>query len=261
VDRNIDWDRIARYYDAYVRTLADVPYFLDRARTASGPALELMCGTGRITLPLAEAGVELTAVDSSPQMLELLRRKLAGKAVRVRVVEADARTLRLNQRFGLGFVGFNALAEVLDARERGEVFAVARRHLQPAGSFIVTLHNPPVRRAQLHPEWRAMADVPLGSGHRLVVSSRWEPRSELRSGGEARGTRVVGVQRYEEREPSGRLGERMEVPIAFDLVEEAEIRGHAEAAGFVVEALRGDYDGSPFEPSRSPFMIFELRAL
>src|SRR3990170_4759916 len=68
--KNIDWNRVASYYDAYVRTDLDLSFFLKHARESDGPLLELMCGPGRITMPLVEAGYDVTGIDSSSGLLD-----------------------------------------------------------------------------------------------------------------------------------------------------------------------------------------------
>ncbi|NTU82301.1 MAG: class I SAM-dependent methyltransferase, partial [Chloroflexales bacterium] len=68
------YDPFARYYDADFRDyLEDLPFYHELARRTGGPLLELMCGTGRVLLPLAEAGYSITGVDSSPAMLSIAR--------------------------------------------------------------------------------------------------------------------------------------------------------------------------------------------
>jgi len=110
---NIPWDRVARYYDAYVTVDFDVPYFVGRALEVGGPVLELMCGTGRISVPVAETGVGYCGVDLSPAFTAVLSAKLAGRGLRARVVTMDARAFDLGQRFALIFIGFNAFSELL----------------------------------------------------------------------------------------------------------------------------------------------------
>jgi hypothetical protein len=67
----MDYERVARFYDSYVQTDMDVPFFLREAKKAGGPVLELTAGTGRVSIPLLLAGTDLTCVDSSPAMLAL----------------------------------------------------------------------------------------------------------------------------------------------------------------------------------------------
>lgn len=79
---HIDYDSIAEIYDLYAAADYDVPFFLSEIRGVEGPILELMAGTGRLSLPLIEAGVRLTCVDSSQGMLDVLSRKLAERGLR-----------------------------------------------------------------------------------------------------------------------------------------------------------------------------------
>jgi ubiquinone/menaquinone biosynthesis C-methylase UbiE len=82
MNASIHWDWVAGLYDTYVTTTFDLPFFLREATATGGNVLELMCGTGRVSVPLAEAGVHLTCVDGSAEMLARLREKLAAKGLR-----------------------------------------------------------------------------------------------------------------------------------------------------------------------------------
>ncbi len=78
-EKNIDWNKVASYYDAYVRTDLDLSFFLKHARESGGPVLELMCGTGRITIPLIEAGYDVTSTPVSGLSASKIRtRRLAA---------------------------------------------------------------------------------------------------------------------------------------------------------------------------------------
>src|SRR5687768_8287448 len=92
------WDEYAPFYDwENARTLGrrDVPFWRNLALQAGGPVLELGCGTGRISIPLARAGVALTGIDRSPAMLAYARGRLrrARLAGRVHLVQGDIRSL------------------------------------------------------------------------------------------------------------------------------------------------------------------------
>lgn len=76
----------------------DGPFYLALAQRFSGPVLEIGCGTGRITIPLAEHGLDVTGLDIAPQMLE--RAKHKAQNLLIRWVEADARTFHLGTQFG-----------------------------------------------------------------------------------------------------------------------------------------------------------------
>ena len=71
----IDYDSVAEIYDLYVTADYDIPFFLSETAKVEGPVLELTAGTGRLSLPLVQAGVRLTCVDNSQGMLDVLSRK------------------------------------------------------------------------------------------------------------------------------------------------------------------------------------------
>jgi SAM-dependent methyltransferase len=109
-------------YDAFYRSsvpqiAGDVAFYERIAGEVGGPVLELACGTGRITLPLAEAGLHVTGVDRSEAMLTIARRKLAALPDPVRerliLVNQDMSALNLDRRFGCVFVPFRSFQGLL----------------------------------------------------------------------------------------------------------------------------------------------------
>lgn len=136
--------RDGRHYDALVAPLemGDVPFYLDEAIRAGGPVLELACGTGRVTLPIAERGVEIIGLDQSPSMLAHARRKAEAAGVRISWVDGDCRTFALDQEFALIFMAFNSMQHLQDAASLEALFANVRRHLVPGGRFILDVFNP-----------------------------------------------------------------------------------------------------------------------
>ena len=96
----------AVYYD-YVATgvEGDVAFYVEEARRAGSPVLELGCGTGRILIPTAEAGVEVVGLDASHDMLMIARCKLEVLAPDVRqrakLVEGDMRHFAMDRAFSL----------------------------------------------------------------------------------------------------------------------------------------------------------------
>ena len=105
----IDYDRVADVYDLYVAQDSDVGFFVAEAKKARGKVLELMCGIGRVSLPLIEeAGADLTCVDASEGMLARLQeKKLGERGLQARLVRQDVRRLDLPEgEFDLAIVPF-----------------------------------------------------------------------------------------------------------------------------------------------------------
>jgi SAM-dependent methyltransferase len=143
------YDPFARYYDADFRDYhEDVPFLREMARRTGGPILELMCGTGRVLTPLAEAGFTLTGVDLSPAMLELARDTLAdaGLAEQVTLVEGDVRDLTLPpEQFALAFIAVNSFMHLESVRDQLAALSNARRALTRRGLLVIDLFNPDPR--------------------------------------------------------------------------------------------------------------------
>jgi SAM-dependent methyltransferase len=164
---------VADLYDDYVTTSIDVPFLLQEAQAAAGPVLELMAGTGRVSLPLAEAGVALTCVDLSGPMLVRLRIKLAERGLAAETVEMDVTRLALPRRgYALALLPFQSFAELLTPEDQRAALAAIAAHLAPGGRFVCTLHNPPVRRRTVDGQMRLVGTFPLsGRGATLLLWS------------------------------------------------------------------------------------------
>lgn len=140
------YDPFARYYDADFRDYRDdLPFYVELARRTGGPILELMCGTGRLLLPLAEAGYQLTGIDLSPAMLAIARERAVegGLADRIELLEADVRDVPLpSKTFALAFVAVNSFMHLEEVRDQLACLGNLRRALTPRGLLVIDLFNP-----------------------------------------------------------------------------------------------------------------------
>lgn len=243
----IDYDSVAEIYDLYVTADYDVPFFLSETRGVRGPVLELMAGTGRLSLPLIEAGADLTCVDLSEGMLDILQRKLDAQGLRAEVHCQDICHLDLPSRYELAILPFQAFMEIVGEESQQAALASVARCLAPGGRFICTLHNPAVRRAQVDGQLRFVGRFPAEDGT-LVVSG-------FEQGGRPVVTRL---QFFELFGPDGRQLWKRLLPMEFVLIERDAFERMARAAGFRLAHLYGSYDRAPFDPERSPVMIWDL---
>jgi len=243
----IDYDSIAEIYDLYVTADYDVAFFVAETVAAEGSVLELTAGTGRLSLPLAEAGVELTCVDRSQGMLDVLSRKLRERGLHAELCWADVCDLSLPARFGLAILPFQSFMEIVGEGSQRAALAAVHGCLAPGGRFICTLHNPAVRRAQVDERLRVVGRFPTPDGT-LVVSG-------FEQGGDPVVTRL---QYFELFDADGCLRHKRLLPMEFAFVERDDFASMAEASGFRVVELYGDYDRAPFDPEQSPVMIWVL---
>jgi SAM-dependent methyltransferase len=245
--RPIDYDSIARLYDAYVDVDFDVPFFTAEARRAAGPVLELMSGTGRLSLPLVEVGVDLTCVDRAAGMLAVLARKLADRGLRAEIHCCDVCSLQLPRRFELAILPLNSFMEIVGAERQRTALSAVFACLRPGGRFICTLHNPAVRRAEVDGTVRVMGRFPFENGS-LVVSA-------CEHGGEPV---VSRLQFFEYFGADGTSAWRRLLPMEFELIERQAFEGMAVGVGFRPAEMYGSWERVPFDPVASSLMIWVL---
>jgi SAM-dependent methyltransferase len=123
--------------DAYDLVLKDIPYGLDfyvtLAREATGPVLDIACGTGRILLPCLQAGVDIEGLDLFEPMLRTLRAKAATLSLSPRIHQADMSDFSLPRSFELVMIPFNAFIHNMTQEAQIRCLQCCREHLLPGG--------------------------------------------------------------------------------------------------------------------------------
>lgn len=132
-------------YDALFRAEGHAALYAALAERHPGPVLELACGTGQLTVPLAAPGRRVVGLDLSPAMLAAARRRADAAGADVELREADMRAFALGERFALVFVARNSLLHLHAAADLIATFAAVRRHLAPGGVLAFDVFNPDVR--------------------------------------------------------------------------------------------------------------------
>jgi SAM-dependent methyltransferase len=140
-----DFDRYAPFYDRDLDGFADDVQMVEQFALRTGsPILDLGCGTGRLLVPLARQGYELTGVDISGAMLDLARDRLArvrlGK--QVRLVQQDMRQLDLGQTYRLVVCALSSFAHLLTPEDQQAALTRVREHLDPGGLLVLDMFNP-----------------------------------------------------------------------------------------------------------------------
>jgi SAM-dependent methyltransferase len=122
------------------------PQMIDRLAELAdgGRVVELAIGTGRVALPLAARGVDLTGIDISPEMVSRLRAKPGGKALPV--IMGDFADVAVDGNFRLVYLVFNTLFALLDQEEQIRCFANVATHLEPGGRFVIEAFVPDLTR-------------------------------------------------------------------------------------------------------------------
>jgi SAM-dependent methyltransferase len=142
-------DRIADVYDDIY---AEVPFSGDVSTTVAflrdlagdGPMLELGIGTGRVALPLREAGVDVAGIDASRAMVAKLAAKPGGDGIAVTI--GDFAEFDLGRRFRAVYVVFNTFFGLLTQDAQVSCFGAVARHLLPDGVFVIEAFVPDLAR-------------------------------------------------------------------------------------------------------------------
>ena len=139
------YDRIASFYDPWSRSVTeDVGFYVEQALASGGPVVELAVGTGRIAVPIAEAGVSVIGVDSSPAMLEVARAaaESAGVLQLIDLRVGDLREPPVSERVPLAICPFRSLLHMETEDEKLRALRAARELLEPCGRFVFDVFSP-----------------------------------------------------------------------------------------------------------------------
>lgn len=246
------WDEYAPFYDwENAQTLGrrDVAFWRRVAQRAGGPILELGCGTGRVSLPVARTGVQLVGVDRSAAMLaRAARRQRRGKRTRLSLARGDIRSLPFHEgSFALVMAPYGVLQSLLRERDLADTLAAVARVLAPGGQFGIDLVSDV-------PSWqeydgRTPLRGALGRGVQvtLVESVRQDRRRRL----------TMFEQDYIERRGKRRIHHRFK--LTFRTLSIRQMTNRLERAGFQVDAVLGDYDGRPWHPEADAWIIMATK--
>ena len=254
------WDEYAPFYDwENARTLGrrDVPFWRRIALEADGPVLELGCGTGRVSLPLARAGVDLVGIDRSAPMLVRAARRADRRRPSARIpnpesriprfVRGDIRALPFRTRaFSMVLAPYGILQSLIRPQDLTSTLASVARVLPHGATFGIDL-VPDV------PKWREYADRVQLSGRAgtarltLIESVRQDPRRHL----------TTFEQRYLVRRGGSTTEHRFD--LTFRTLSVAQMTRQLERAGFAVSAVLGDYRGRPWDDRADVWIILSRR--
>jgi SAM-dependent methyltransferase len=234
-------------YDAQHETIPggdDVSFFRGLAERAGGPVLELGCGTGRVAIPLAEAGFEVVGLDRSAPMLAVAaeRRRVLPVVVRrrLRFVEGDMTDFRLARRFALAFAAFRVFMALPDEQsQRSALFAI-RRHLRPGGLLALDIFDP--RLDLLTPEPRAQIER---REFRHPTTGNTVVASVLSRSNDPVAQRFTQQWRFAEESPDGTLVREELEELTLRWTYRYEMRHLLELSGFEPIAEYSDYGGTP----------------
>jgi SAM-dependent methyltransferase len=167
--------RSGKIYDLFLPVhAAYLAYWSSLAQAYGDLILEIMCGTGAISVPLAQEGHQVTGLDLAEPMLAEARRKAAAAGVAVEWVLGDVRNFDLGQRYNLIFLPSNSIAHLLTRDDLEACLACVAHHLLPEGRFAVSIFVPslPLLMKTPEEEQEFLAYIDPDSGKNVVITQR-----------------------------------------------------------------------------------------
>ncbi|CAN5645223.1 class I SAM-dependent methyltransferase [soil metagenome] len=243
-----EYDPLADLYDfEYVHDY-DVPFWLALAKREGGPVVEWGAGTGRIAVPLAEAGFGVTAVEVSEKMFEKGRKKSGS----VQWVRADMRSAKLDRRYRLAVCGFNSFLCLTNVNDALDFLRNAWEHLEPGGLLGIEV-------SAFSPE--ELAEDPGGPERQHDFTHRLpEGKLERFSLSEYDAASQLLRMRlfYELYSGDGELRNRMAHDLEIRVANRDELMLMVRMAGFEVEKIYGGFEGEEFG-ARSDHLVILAR--
>jgi SAM-dependent methyltransferase len=228
----------------------DVAFWLEQCREWGGPVLELGCGTGRVSIPLARAGLEVVGVDLAEPMLAVARQRLDAECgevrERVRLMRADMRGFRSDATFACAVIPASTFAVLLTREDQERALGNIHACLREEGhlGFDVRIFDDWIQSGRLPPVRRASPDGQVDFTEER--SFEFDPATRV--------SRATITYTFHTPEHLGPVTETVEGLV----LSQAHVEDALGSAGFAVEAVWGDYDRTPLQPE-SDRMIFAAR--
>ncbi len=223
------------YHAHHTRHNDDLPFWLDLAQQLPGPILELGCGSGRVLLPLAQAGHRVIGLDRDYQMLAYLRQRLPPD-MHLPIFQADLSRFRVSVQFGFILLPCNTFS-TLTVKEQRSALACIARQLVPGGWFVFGIPNPILLKrlpACSEPELEEIFSHPL-DGEPVQVISGWRRTRK----------KFILSWHYDHLFSNGQV-ERLTAIVEHQLSTVSDYQEVLQAAGMEVAETYGDYDRSPY---------------
>ncbi len=250
-----EWNEsLTEIYDAFYDFRKDIDFFVGYSRKTKGKTLELGCGAGRVLIPTAVAGCEITGLDIFPSMLKKCQEKIDRQPKKaqelIRIVEGDMVDFNADERFSLVTTPFRPFQHLISTEEQKSCLECVHRHLDKGGLLILDLFHP-FLPALYDPKYQVETE---DSAERKLPDGR-EIRCTQKSPVVHRNEQYLECEHiYHVSYPDGRK-ERHVHSFPFRYFFRYEVEHLLELSGFRVRELFGNFDRSSFSQD-SPEMIF-----
>ncbi|MCK5862303.1 MAG: class I SAM-dependent methyltransferase [Candidatus Hydrogenedentes bacterium] len=261
LDGIADFDAWAAYYDLIHKGLpGEAEFYLGQAVKRQVAVLEIGCGTGRITIPLAMSGIAVTGLDNSAEMLAVCREKSTQVGVvpgKITLVEGDMRDFSLGNTFPLVLMTYRTFMHCLTPADQSACLVCIFRHLEPGGEMFFNVWMAKTEGLLAFPtsyqedSIRLLESVPV-PGEEVVIDhlyTAWRDDFE----------QCIHERHWmEEKDEQGNLLQEEELTMTRAWFTPREMEHLLCRAGFEIIALLGDFEGEALAPHHAE-MVWHVR--
>ena len=251
-----DLEFVSDFYDAMYNDLPrrDIEFFVDYAKKAGGKILELGCGTGRVLIPTAMAGCEITGLDFSPYMLKKCREKvarlLAETRKKIHLVQGDMTNFTTGEKYALATIPFRPFQHLITVAEQKDCLNCVHQHLTEKGKLVFDVYHtflPRLIDTKYFMEMEVGPALTMPDGR---VIKRTNRTAAFHHAEQYNDIELIFYVNY----PDGKK-ERLVHPFPMRYFYRYEIEHLLSLCGFKIMEFYGNFDNSPFS-DESPEMIF-----
>ena len=253
-------DPVVEYYDGIFAVTAsnDIQWFVDQARKLGGNVLDLACGTGRIAIALAKAGLDVAALDSSTGMLQTFRDKLQDQSAsiqsRINIHKTQMHSFELSSSFST-VICCDAFFHNLTVDDQISCLNSIASHLVERGRFVFNIPNPSIEFLKFASsdkgrQFTKRGEYPLGTAGESVLIEQAQDLNMLDQ-------TITTRFRFTHSDPKGNLIKTQESSWSTRFTFKYEAIHLLHRCGFEVESLEGNYKGRPVKENSQ--LVFATR--
>ena len=239
----------ADIYDGLNKFLSDLEFYKKwLPKNKEAKILELCCGTGRLTIPIAKDGYDIKGVDYTSSMLERAKEKALQAGLKIDFIEADIRGLDLGEKFDFIFIPFNSIHHLYKNEDLFDALKVVRNHLKEKGLFLLDCFNPNIQYiVENERKQQVITEYTTNDGRKVLIkqSMHYESASQI--------NRIKWQYFIDDKFHSI---QNMDMRLFFP----QELNSYLKQIGFNIIHKFGDFTGGDFDDSsEKQIYILELK--
>lgn len=239
----------ANIYDGLNTFLSDLQFYKKwLPKNKEAKILELCCGTGRLTVPIAKAGYNICGVDYTSSMLEQANVKASEAGLEINFIEADIRSLNLQEKFDFIFIPFNSIHHLYKNEDLFKAFNGVKNHLKEGGLFLLDCFNPNIQYiVEGEKEQRKIAEYTTEDGRAVLIKQTMRYESA---------TQINRIEWHYFLNGEFHSIQNLDMRLFFP----QELDSYLEGAGFEITHKFGSFEEERFE-NKSEKQIFVCKTL